>query len=751
MSAILPTEPPPRIGKYEVLSRLGAGGMAEVYLARLPGMAGFSKTVVVKRLRDELAKDPRHVELFIDEAKLAAQVQHKNVVQIFELGTDKAEGDAPAAVYMAMEYVMGTDLKTLLVTAGKRGARVPPWLSIHTVCEVLEALAFAYGLEDDAGRPRRVVHCDVSPENVFLASHGEVKLGDFGVAIDETRERAPFTDQLKGKLPYMSPERVTGRRPTHLGDVYAAGVLLWECLAQRRLFSGADTKQLAKRIVRGVDVPPSRFAKDVPESLDDLVMRAVHVDPGLRPQSARDLQDLLLEELAGLAPRITLEDVRTALGGVLGTEDVSPPPAHTLTTPAAAVDAETFSALVGDALAALGPEELRGVPTEIAASLAPGSWPDTPRIPPPPFEPMPAALSTVDTEPDTPLSTIHEAHDANETTAVVRQRVRPRTPAAPPPPPPRPEVPDTLPSVWVRSRNGVQIGPREPLEALGVLEELGSDDAREVLEISVDRQRWLRVLDLPALLGEAHLDRDASLPKGELTGSFSTHSPTALLAEVARSGAKGRLVLVRYESVAAERVEIGVDMGHIVAFGSSRRLLPGWQTLLAAPSDVPPDVVHAYCEVIAQRVPVSELAEAVTQDTLQEARGLAVKRALVEVQGWPWARFGFEAGGALSGGAIAPLRILGLLPELLAEAKSVPVMMAHLTSRLDVPMRRSDRFEQEVKDLGLPLEDRARLDRFGFGRTLRESFGAATSLRDERPSVRLGYLLSELGLLEEQG
>jgi len=293
----------------------------------------------------------------------------------------------------------------------------------------------------------------------------------------------------------------------------------------------------------------------------------------------------------------------------------------------------------------------------------------------------------------------------------------------------------------------VQIGPRDPLEALGVLEELASDDARRALEISCDKRRWLPVLDLPGLLGEAHVSSDPSLPAGEQTGSFQTKSPTAVLAEIARSGANGRLVFIRYETTHAERTELQVEMGHLVGFGGSRHLLPGWARLLESPDDVAPDVVHTLGEVIRSQRPLSEVGQSATREHLHDARREALEAALVAVHSWPWGRFGFEPGGQLPAGRVSPIPIFSRLAPVLAEAKTVPVMMAHLTGLLDVAMTRSAGFDREVRELHLDIEDQARLDRFGFGRTLRDSFASSTSLRDERPSVRLGYLLREIGLL----
>ena len=727
-------ELPARIGKYEVLSRLGSGGMAEVFLARQPGMAGFTKTVVVKRLKPTLAEDPRFVQLFIEEAKLAAQVQHKNVVQIFELGSEGA-----GAVFMAMEYVTGADLNSLLVHAGKIRRRFPPWLSVHAVCEVLEALAFAYALTDDEGRARHIVHNDVSPENIFFARHGEVKLADFGVAVDATRAADPFPEGLKGKLAYMSPERVAGQRPSPQSDVYAVGVVLWECLAQRRLFVGEQGQGLAKKVMKGVDIPPSYFVDDVPKALDALVMHTLSREPSERPKSAQALQEQLMQQLASLQPQPGLASVRQALESLLGPPQEPSSGAEPTTIPDTPVPVDLASQpdfqmlitdVVEDVVASTG--SLPSLPAEMTASWGAGSWPDTPFIPPPP-----GSL---------------DAHDDPEMTAIVRKRVRPRgaTPVRREPSRAAPAPSGPRPSVWVRSRGGVHIGPRDPLEALGVLEELGNDDARRALEITVDQQSWLPVLDLPRLLGEAHIGSDPTLPPAKVQGSFQNESPTSILAKVSRSGVSGRLIFIRYETTAAERVEFYVEMGHLVGFGASRHLLPGWSFMLETPDEVEPDVVHALGEVIRTQRKLTAVAQVATQRHLLEARGLALTRKLVEVHTWPWARYAFEPGALPVAGRVTPQSIFGCLAEVLEQAKPVPVLMAHLSADMDAAMVRSASFEREVHELALDIDDQARLDRFGFARTLRDSFAASTSLRDERPSVRLGYLLKEMGVLIRQ-
>lgn len=312
-SADPPSDGFPRpYGKYELLDRLGDGGMAEVFLASLPGVAGFRKTVVIKRILPHLARKRRFIEMFVAEASLAAEVRHRNVVQVYELGR---VGDE---LYMAMEYVKGTDLRVLLGQAAKRGLRIPPWFSVHVTCEILEALGFAWNLEDDDGRVRRIVHRDVTPSNIFISEQGEVKLGDFGVARDDTQASRTRAGQLKGKLAYMAPEQLYSKPPDHRVDVFAAGVVLWEALAQRRLFGGRPEIEVMQAITQLPRRAPSEHVGDVPPSLDTVVLSAVEIEKNTRLASAQEFQHHLLEVLPSLRPQVRASDVRRVVAGLLG-------------------------------------------------------------------------------------------------------------------------------------------------------------------------------------------------------------------------------------------------------------------------------------------------------------------------------------------------------------------------------------------------------------------------------------------------
>lgn len=278
--------------------------MAEVFLARLPGPSGFQKMLVVKKLLPHLSTDPRMVDMFVAEATLAARVQHKNIVQVFEF--DRIES---GEYILAMEYVHGTDLRNVLALGERKGLRIPPWFSVFVMTEVLEGLAFAHELTDENGTPHQIVHRDLTPSNIFISLLGEVKLGDFGVARDMTLPSTTRHGEVKGKLTYMSPEQARGKEVDQRSDLFSAGVVLWECLSQRRLFKADSELDTMLAITQGSRVPPSNHVTDVPEALDQVVLEALATQPDDRVPTAREMLFRLREVLRALRPRLVPQDV----------------------------------------------------------------------------------------------------------------------------------------------------------------------------------------------------------------------------------------------------------------------------------------------------------------------------------------------------------------------------------------------------------------------------------------------------------
>jgi tRNA A-37 threonylcarbamoyl transferase component Bud32 len=263
---------PIQFGKYQLVERLGHGGMAEVWRAKILGPAGFERTVVVKRILPHRVDDAAHLAMFEREARLSARLNHSNIVQVFELGRVEDE------YFLAMEYVEGHNLADLLRRHGELGELPSPGFAAYATREVARALAYAHALADDNGQPLRIVHRDVSPSNVMLAVDGAVKLLDFGVAkaLDDPGEQSQTrTGELKGKFGYMSPELLDGHAIDHRVDLWATGVMLHELCTGRRLFRGATEVMTIDLVRAGVVPPPSSVNPAVPPELDRICLRAL--------------------------------------------------------------------------------------------------------------------------------------------------------------------------------------------------------------------------------------------------------------------------------------------------------------------------------------------------------------------------------------------------------------------------------------------------------------------------------------------
>ncbi|MDB4964367.1 MAG: serine/threonine protein kinase, partial [Myxococcales bacterium] len=263
-----------QFGKYQLVERLGRGGMAEVWKAKISGPQGFSRTLVVKRILPHLVEDPHFVQMFVSEARLSARLNHTNIVQVFELGEIGTE------FFLAMEYVRGRDLVNVVRAQLLKGLP-PPGLGAFVMREVCRALAYAHALCDERGQPLQLIHRDVSPSNVMISFDGAVKLLDFGIAkaLSEANENKTVTGTLKGKFGYMSPEQVEGKEIDHRADLFAAGVVLHEVLTGKRLFKGqSDLQTIA--MVRDAKVdPPSLINPAVPKELDDVCLKALSKNP----------------------------------------------------------------------------------------------------------------------------------------------------------------------------------------------------------------------------------------------------------------------------------------------------------------------------------------------------------------------------------------------------------------------------------------------------------------------------------------
>ncbi|MCB9591113.1 MAG: serine/threonine protein kinase, partial [Sandaracinaceae bacterium] len=270
-------------GGYELLARLGSGGMASLYLARRAGAAGFERLAAVKVVHPHLAEDERFTLMFVDEAKLSSRIQHPNVVRVEDFG--EHEG----TYYMAMEYVHGCSLAQLLGALAKRSRRLQPPLAVHIAMGLAAGLHAAHDTTDAEKRPLELVHRDVSPQNALLSYSGHVKLIDFGIAKARFRARETKSVRIKGKLSYMAPEQVRMAPLDRRTDVYALGIVLWEMLTMRRYFQADNELALLDMIRAPEPRSPAAYVSLDPE-LEAVLLSALAADPADRPPSARELR-----------------------------------------------------------------------------------------------------------------------------------------------------------------------------------------------------------------------------------------------------------------------------------------------------------------------------------------------------------------------------------------------------------------------------------------------------------------------------
>ena len=297
-----------RVGKYRIIALLGQGGMAAVYLSVVPGPLGVNKLLVVKLLRDELSHDDDFVAMFQNEARLATRLNHANVVQTYEIG---AEGGHH---YLAMDYLDGQPLHALLRKASRGG--MPLDVHVRILAEMLGGLHYAHTLKDFDGTPLHVVHRDVSPQNVFVTYHGQVKVVDFGIAKAAGASSSTQAGVFKGKLAYVAPEQAAGETLDARADLFSVGVMLWEAIACKR-FAQADSQTaiLARRIA-GKEPRIREVVPDADPELADICDRAMAQNPDHRFASAQEFRDALELFLERFSRRIGPREVSQLVSGL---------------------------------------------------------------------------------------------------------------------------------------------------------------------------------------------------------------------------------------------------------------------------------------------------------------------------------------------------------------------------------------------------------------------------------------------------
>jgi serine/threonine-protein kinase len=301
---------PKQIGKYVILDRLAVGGMAELFKAKLEGNLGFEKLVAIKKILPHLATDRSFVEMFIDEARITASLDHRHIVQVFELGND---ADTP---YIAMQYVDGLDVLALLRECARAQIRLPPDLAALIARDVLDALDYAHNAHDANDRPLGIVHRDISPGNVLLSWRGDVKLTDFGIARAAERRHKTEAGTLKGKYGYMSPEQVSSGEVDARSDLFSVGILLAEMVMARRLFTSTNDLDILLMVRDARLDRLHKYASEFPVELRVLCVRALQRRPEDRWQSAAQFRDAL-DEWIRRTSHITSRDLAGLIGSVI--------------------------------------------------------------------------------------------------------------------------------------------------------------------------------------------------------------------------------------------------------------------------------------------------------------------------------------------------------------------------------------------------------------------------------------------------
>ena len=304
-----------RVDRYELMGEIASGGMATVYLARLTGMGGFQRFVAMKRLHPHLASEKEFVEMFLDEARIAARIHHPNVVPILEVGASSV------GYYLVMEYIEGDTLARLLARAASTGKKLPVSIALRVAIDMLSGLHAAHELHDDQNQPVQLVHRDVSPQNVLVGQDGIARITDFGVARAASRLTATRVGQLKGKIAYMAPEQAAGAEDLdRRADVFSSGIVIWEALAQKRLFKAENEAATLSRVMTEPVPLLFQIAPQVSKEVSGIVMRALDRDVNKRFATCAAFADAL-EAAAALKDKVaTPRELAAYVNEVMGQE-----------------------------------------------------------------------------------------------------------------------------------------------------------------------------------------------------------------------------------------------------------------------------------------------------------------------------------------------------------------------------------------------------------------------------------------------
>jgi serine/threonine-protein kinase len=495
--------------RYSVVGKLAQGGMAEVYLARQLGPAGYNKLVVVKRVRPHLANDADFVGMFVNEARLAAMINHPNVVQIFDLGDQPRPASLGGGTdwFLAMEYLDGRDMLQVGRACRSNNKAVPFDVTARIIADACAGLDHAHGLKSPEGKSLDLVHRDMSPENVLITFEGQVKVVDFGIAKASDNLIKTQAGQIKGKLGYVAPEAILGKPVDARADVFAIGATLYLFLSGRPAFSGTNPMEIFERSLKP-PVPPREVNNRVPEQLDAICMKALAQDRDKRYRSAGEV-------------RIALEQYLQSTGRPLGPVQLGQF-MRILFPPDKDPVRQRIDKLLADSPAQPGPT----APAAVTVPLAP---PLPARPPPRSTTPEPVVVEEEDNE---KTNIVPARVDQTVPSPVALQKPKPSLPPLPPPSPPASPSPPHLRSVALATAEDSVTKPVPRVPAVG--------DAPPTLEILRPVLSSADGLTQPGV--RPPVPQRAAVPTVEVevdavAESIDLDSPTVEVQAVARPGA----------------------------------------------------------------------------------------------------------------------------------------------------------------------------------------------------------------------